>query len=109
MITTPIIYIVHDNVYLCLENFSISAVLQILVERYITAVRRLVPKVEQLEVDVNDIRDNMNQLTNKVPIIAVFDEHNVNYFLNTAGGVFYKMITSYQTDIRCCMSEKDKP
>ena len=46
--------------------FSISAVLQILVERSITAVRRLVPKGEQLEVDVNDIRDNMNQLTNKV-------------------------------------------
>ncbi|XP_053178329.1 laminin subunit alpha-3 [Scomber japonicus] len=38
---------------------------KILVERYITAVRRLVPNVEQLEVDVNDIRDNMNQLTNK--------------------------------------------
>ncbi|XP_062280212.1 laminin subunit alpha-3-like [Scomber scombrus] len=38
--------------------------MQILVEKYITAVRRLVPKVEQLEVDVNDIRHNMNQLTN---------------------------------------------
>lgn len=43
---------------------------QVLVVSYSAVVKHLGPELEQLETDANVIRDDLNQLTNMVPIAS---------------------------------------
>lgn len=49
-----------------------------------TAVRHLEPKVEQLEADVDGVRDDLSRLINKVPAVTAARFLSISHCLNTA-------------------------